>query len=253
MSARKIYDEWPPSSSIISAAEQTARRRVRLRVDASGFKAVAKAALCAAALALAAPGGGCARGPAAPEGGGPARPAEALVGQNAQPTPAPNINGVESPLPPPPEGFVGDFAEVIDAQTEEALEAKLKQLKERAKIELGVATVETTGGRDILDYSLAVARGWGIGPPAGEEGGGLLLLLAVKDRTWRIQVSRSLEADIPNEEAARIGGGMIDSLRKGQHGEAITKCVDGLIERLAERRGFPANSSGAKKSVNRQP
>ncbi len=217
-----------------------------MRVDASRFKAVTNAALCAAALALAALGGGCARGPSAPEGGGPARTAEALVGQTAQPTPAQNIDIVQSPLPTP-QGMVGDFAEVIDAQTEEALEAKLKQLKERANIEIGVATVETTGGRDITDYSLAVARGWGIGPPAGEEGGGLLLLLATKDRTWRIQVSRSLEADIPNEVAAQIGGGMIDSLHKGQYDEAITKCVDGLIQRLAERRGFPANSNGTKK------
>jgi uncharacterized membrane protein YgcG len=215
-----------------------------LRVDASRFKAVVNAAVCAAALALAALGGGCARGPA--------QQAETLVGQTARPTPAQNSNAVESPLPPP-QGFVGDFAEVIDARTEEALEAKLKQLKERAKIEMAVATVETTGGRDISDYSLAVARGWGIGPPAGEEGGGLLLLLATKDRTWRIQVSRSLEADIPNEAAAKIGGGMLDSLRKGQYDEAITNCVDGLIQRLAERRGFPANSDGTKKSVNREP
>ena len=210
-----------------------------MRVDVSKLKAAANVALCAAALALAALGGGCARGPAAPEGGGPARQPEALIAQTARPTPAQNVDVVESPLPPP-KGFVNDFAGVIDDRTEGVLEAKLKQLKERVNIEVAVATVETTGGRDIFDYSLAVARGWGIGPPAGEEGGGLLLMLAVKDHTWRIQVSRSLEADIPNEVAAEIGGGMTDALRKGHYGEAVTQCVDDLIQRLAERRGFPA-------------
>jgi uncharacterized protein len=111
-------------------------------------------------------------------------------------------------------------------------------LKKRAKVELAVATVDTTGGQDIFDYSLAVARGWGIGPPAGEEGGGILLLLAVKDRRWRIQVSRSLEADIPDDVAAEIGGRMTPLLRDENYGGALSVCIDGLIKRLAERRGF---------------
>src|SRR5688500_4395889 len=118
-----------------------------LRVDVLRLGGAARATLCAAALAVAALGGGCARfGPAAPEGAGPARTPEALLAQTAPPTPAPETAVVESPLPQP-EGFVADFAEVIDAETEGALEAKLKQLKERVNIELAVATVETTGGR----------------------------------------------------------------------------------------------------------
>jgi len=143
----------------------------------------------------------------------------------------------ESPLPPP-KGFVNDFAKVIDPLTERCLEAKFRMLKARARIEFAVATVETTGGRDIFDYSLAVARGWGVGPPAGEEGGGLLLLLAVKDHKWRLQLSRSLEADIPDEVAAELGTVMTPSLRAGRYGEAVNKYADALIRRLEERRGF---------------
>jgi uncharacterized protein len=157
--------------------------------------------------------------------------------QTAQPTPAPTAPAVESPLPPPV-GFVNDFANVIDAETESLLEARLRGLKLRAHIEIGVATVETTGGRDINDYSLAVARGWGVGPPSGEDGGGLLLLFAIKDRKWRLQVSDRLRADLPDEAAAEIAGVMTPSLRAGRYGEAATNYVDGLIKRLAERRGF---------------
>lgn len=204
-----------------------------MRVDALRLRAAANAALCAAALSLAALGHGCARGPA--------RQPEPLLAQTASPTPAQSVNAVESPLPPPG-GFVGDFAGVIDARTEEALEAELRQLKERVSIELAVATVETTGGRDIFEYSLAVARGWGVGPPEGAGGGGLLLMLATGDRKWHIQVSRSLAADIPDDVAAEIGGRMTGALREGRYAEAVTKCVDDLIERLAERRGFPAKA-----------
>lgn len=194
-------------------------------------------ALCAAALSLAALGGGCARGRSASEGSATATPSLLVASTPAQNSrPAPSA-AVESPLPAS-KGFVNDFANVIDARTEEMLEAKFERLKARARIEFAVVTVETTGERDISDYSLALARGWGVGPPANEGGGGLLLLLAINDRKWRLQVSRSLEADIPDDVAAEIGTVMKDSMLAGRYDEAVTRYADGLIKRLAERRGF---------------
>ena len=68
----------------------------------------------------------------------------------------------ESPLPPPT-GFVNDYAKVIDEKTKKELEAALTKLKERSKIEFAVVTVDTTGEQSSLDYTMAVARGWGEG------------------------------------------------------------------------------------------
>ena len=215
-----------------------------MRVSVLRFKIVANVALCAAALSLAALGGGCARGRSAPEGGEAAAPSQAslVASTPAQNRPAPSPT-VESPLPPP-EGFVNDFANVIDERTEEMLEAKFERLRASQRIEFSVVTVETTGEQSIFNYSLAVARGWGIGPPAGEGGGGLLLLLAIKDHKWRLQSSRSLEADIPGDVAAEMGTVMKDSLRAGRYDEAVIKYADGLIKRLAERRGFSVQGEG---------
>ena len=206
-----------------------------MRVNALRLRAAASAALCLAALALAALAQGCARDDSAP----PAPP-QAFVAnstptrQNTQPAPSPPP---ASPLPAP-EGFVNDFANVIDERTEGLLETKFERLRANARIEFAVVTVETTGAQDIFDYSLALAKGWGVGPPEGQDGGGLLLLVAVKDRRWRLQVSDRLLADLPNDEAAALAEGMTPSLQAGRHGEAVTKYADDLIKRLAERRGF---------------
>ncbi|MET0622096.1 MAG: TPM domain-containing protein [Pyrinomonadaceae bacterium] len=126
----------------------------------------------------------------------------------------------------------------MDDGTQASLESKFARLKASAKIEFAVVTVETTGGRDIFEYSLAVARGWGVGPPAGADGGGLLLLFAVKESRWRLQVSRSLEADLPDDVAAELGAVMTPSLRAGRYGEAADRFADAIIRRLGERRGF---------------
>jgi uncharacterized protein len=220
-----------------------------MRVDALRIKAAAGAALCCAALALGAPG-------CTPGGGGAASQQQAFLPgsptpQTATPTPAPSP-AIKSTLPAS-RGFVNDFANVIDERTEELLEAKLIRLRANAKIEFAVVTVETTGEDTIFDYSLALARRWGVGPPAGEEGGGLLLLLAAKDRQWRIQVSRSLEADLPDEAADKIGRSMRPSLSAERYGEAVNKCADDLIKHLADRRGFTTKDGEPAKTVNRKP
>lgn len=208
-------------------------------VDCSRLKAAANAALCAAALSLAALGRGCAPGPFAPASAEAATPSPAPVvasppAQNTRPAPSP---AVETPLPTP-EGFVNDFANVIDDKTERLLEARLTLLKARAQIEFAVVTVETTGAQDIFDYSLALAKRWGVGPPEDKPGGGLLLLLAVEDHKWCLQVSDRLLADLPDDLTGEIGKVMTPSLRAGRYGEAVNVYADGLIKRLAKRRGF---------------
>jgi len=144
---------------------------------------------------------------------------------------------VKSPLPPPT-GFVNDYANVIDSASREQLESILTELKNKSAIEFAVVTIESTGGQPIFDYSLAVARGWGIGPKDSTRGGGLLLMVAVKDRQWRIQVSRGLEKDLPDEFCKSLGPQLEDLCKQGKCGEGIKKYVEGIIKRLQETRGF---------------
>ena len=126
----------------------------------------------------------------------------------------------------------------MDEAAEQRLEERLTRLQERARIELAVVTVETTGELDAARYSLDLARCWGVGPRAGEEGGGLLLLVAVKDRRWHIQVSRSLERDLPDAEVADLGSRMRPHFASNAYARGIEAGVDGLIARLAEKRNF---------------
>lgn len=138
-------------------------------------------------------------------------------------------------------GLVNDYANVVDEATRARLEKVLNNLRERGKIDFAVVTIKTTGGEDISDYSLAMAREWGMGTQTG--GGGLLLLLAVEDRKWRFQLTRSLEADLPNKTVAEFGRLMVEPFRAGKYGEGLTKCVEAIIARLSERRGFKLDES----------
>ncbi len=73
-----------------------------------------------------------------------------------------NAQTGQSPLPQPT-GYVNDYAGVVDGATKARLETTLGNLDRQQQIQFSVVTVDTTGGQDVFDYSLAVARGWGIG------------------------------------------------------------------------------------------
>ena len=143
-----------------------------------------------------------------------------------------------SPLPPPnPFRYVVDNAGVIDSATNQRMEKILRALKESGDIEFAVVTVKTTGDQDIFDYSLAVFRGWGIGSNEGEKNG-LLLLVAVDDRKYHIQVSRHLEGDLPDGLVGEIGRRMRDPFRQGDYSTGLMTAVQTMVSTLEEKRGF---------------
>ncbi|HEX8473195.1 MAG TPA: TPM domain-containing protein [Pyrinomonadaceae bacterium] len=144
----------------------------------------------------------------------------------------------QSPLPAPT-GFVNDYAGIIEPATKERMTTMLENLKQRADIEFAVVTVKTTGDRPIFDYSLAVARGWGIGASEGEKNG-LLLLVAVDDRKYQIQVSRHLEGDLPDGLVGEIGRRMRDQFRQNRYSDGMMLAVETFIATMAEKRGFTA-------------
>ncbi len=155
----------------------------------------------------------------------------ALLG-NARAEPA------NSPLPPPnPFRYVVDNAGVIDSATNQRMEKILTDLKKAGDIEFAVVTVKTTADQDIFDYSLAVARGWGIGSSEGEKNG-LLLLVAVDDRKYHIQVSRHLEGDLPDGLVGEVGRRMRDPFRKSDYSGGLMTAVQTIVSTLEEKRGF---------------
>jgi uncharacterized protein len=143
----------------------------------------------------------------------------------------------QSPLGPPT-GYVNDTANVIDPATQDRLEALLTELKNAGGIEFAVVTVPTTGDTPIFDYTLSVARGWGIGAKEAQSKGAILLV-AVNDRKYFMQVSRHLEGDLPD---GLIGEVLRQKLREpfraGDYGKGLTDAVQTFAATLAEKQGF---------------
>jgi len=145
--------------------------------------------------------------------------------------------GMQSPLPPPT-GYVNDYAGVIDETTKGRMETTLANLDREQQIQFFVVTIDSTKGRDIFDYSLAVARGWGIGSKDTSKPS-LLLLVAIADRKYQDQVSRHLEGDLPDGLTGQIKReNLVPAFRAGEYGKGLSDAVNAYISEMAAKRGF---------------
>src|SRR5215475_13894711 len=165
-------------------------------------------------------------------------------------------NAQTSPLPKPT-GYVNDFAGVIDRQTKDKMEQTLGNLDREQEIQFAVVTVDTTGGQDIFDYSLAVARGWGIGSKDTQKPS-LLLLVAIKDRKYFTQVSRHLEGDLPDGLVGQIQREhLVPAFRAGEYGRGLSETIDEYITTLATKNGFSTDTifagGGTTPEIRRSP
>jgi uncharacterized protein len=154
-----------------------------------------------------------------------------VFGQQDQPF---SINN--SPLPPA-NGFVNDYAGVIDTATKQQLETKLQNFKDTTNpsVEIAVAVVKTTGERDIFDYSLATARGWKIGSK-DDDNPSALLFIAVDDRKYFTQVSRDLEDELPDGVVGSLQRQyLVPEFKKGNYSKGISDTVDAYIATIRNK------------------
>ena len=133
-------------------------------------------------------------------------------------------------------GFVNDFAEILNQPTKDKLEQTLAKFKSDAEIDFVIVTVKTTGEESAFDYSLSLANDWAVGAKNPDKAG-VLMLIAVEDRRWHIQITRVLEKVLSDSDVGEFGALMRPLFREKKYGEGIMASVEKFIEVLKERRG----------------
>ncbi len=158
----------------------------------------------------------------------------------------------ESPLPKPTSPVV-DNAGVLDPATKRRIENKIIAFRDKTNpsVELAVAVVKTTQNRPIFDYSLAVARGWGIGSRE-DDNPGALLFIAIDDRKYFTQVSKDLEDELPDGLVGSLQRSyLVPQFKRGNYAQGIEDTIDAYIRTIEERKsGVPASSTTTSEPVD---
>jgi len=100
-----------------------------------------------------------------------------------------------------PTDYVNDFAHVLNQETIAQLDNICRQIDEKAHAQIAVVAINSLDGSDIESYAADLYKKWGIGSKATDRG--VLILLAVKDHRYRIEVGYGLEPILPD---GKVGG-----------------------------------------------
>lgn len=133
---------------------------------------------------------------------------------------------------PAPTSYVSDFANVIDPGTRQQIEALCTQLDQQAHTQFAIVTVHNLGGDDVDDFAVRLEEKWKVGAKGTDRG--LLLLLAVDDRKWRIEVGYGLEGILNDAKTGDIGRSMVPLLRQQQYGTAVALATQQLAQVVAD-------------------
>jgi uncharacterized protein len=158
---------------------------------------------------------------------------------------------------PAPEGYVNDFAHVIAPAYADSIRAVIDDVRRKSGGEIVVVTLPSLDGDPIADVALRIGREWKIGrkgqPGDRARGTGVVVLLAMKERAWRIENGTGAETFITAAEAGRIGReGMVPELRAGNVGRALLAGVDSLAAQFAARFHFQL-AAGATQAAPEPP
>ena len=128
-------------------------------------------------------------------------------------------------------GPVVDEAGILSESTEQQIGLLIRSHQDSTSNQLAVLTVSSLEGEVLEDYSLRVARTWGLGQ--ADKNNGVLLLVAVAERKIRIEVGYGLEGDLPDITAKRIiDGDMTPYFRQGDFDNGILLGVRGVLEAI---------------------
>ncbi|MGE5627878.1 MAG: TPM domain-containing protein [Solirubrobacterales bacterium] len=99
--------------------------------------------------------------------------------------------------------YVNDYTgNTIDESTKEYIISVGKELEDKTGAQEVIVVINSLEGADINSYANELFRNWGIGQKG--KNNGLMILLSMQDRAWRVEVGTGLEGAVTDIYSSRI-------------------------------------------------
>ena len=130
-----------------------------------------------------------------------------------------------------PQGYISDFAGVIDSGSRQQLETYCATVERSTGAQMALVTIASLQGEPLEDVANTIFRAWGVGKKGTNEG--ILLLLSIQDRRSRLEVGYGLEPILPDGLSGSVLREMRPALRQQQYGEAMLAAASTIGNAIA--------------------
>lgn len=147
---------------------------------------------------------------------------------------------MQIPAAPPLDRPIVDQTESLANEDIDRIAQLINAERQKKSFQIGVLMIDTLGNDDSLEeYSLKVARQWGVGDK--KKSNGVLLLIAKNDRKMRIEVGNGMEGSLTDARASQIIRNTIaPKFRSGDYAGGVEAGVKRIID-AAEGRNLSDN------------
>ena len=148
-----------------------------------------------------------------------------------------NIYAVVSPTI---DFYVNDYAGLLNSETKDYIINTNRSLYNQTGAQIVVVTVQKLEGVSIEEYATELFRNFGIGD--ANKNNGVLFLLALKEREFRIEVGYGLEGVLPDGKTGRIQDEyIIPYLSQNNWDDGIKNGYNAIIKTIADEYGVEVN------------
>jgi uncharacterized protein len=142
-----------------------------------------------------------------------------------------------TPQPPDvPMDYVVDLAGVVRSDLKNDLNAYLQTLEQKTTAQVLVLTVQSLDNQSIEEFALNTKEKWKLGQKGKDNG--VLIVVAVNDRKYRIEVGYGLESVLPDSLVGSIGREyFVPYFRQGDFSTGIYAGTVALIRTIADHDG----------------
>jgi uncharacterized protein len=156
---------------------------------------------------------------------------------------------------PQPQGWVNDFANVISQEYREKLTGLIQELEEKTSTEIAVVTIDSIAPYDEKAYARLLFDNWKPGKKGKDNG--VLVLLAIKERRWRIETGYGVEGILPDGLCGEIGRNyMVPYFKNKDYGQGLYQGTLKISQVIANDANIRLSTSGELKelpSANNEP
>ncbi len=133
-----------------------------------------------------------------------------------------------------PQGYVNDFAGVLNPSTVSEIDRLSTEVDTKAKAQIAVVTIKTLDGDPVEDFANHLFQKWGVGYKGTDRG--VMILVATQDHKYWTEVGYGLEPILPDGKVGDFGRGMVPYLRQGDYNTALLKMTQQVAGVIAQDR-----------------
>ncbi len=149
------------------------------------------------------------------------------------------------------QGYVSDFAAVVDAQSKTQIEQYCAAVKQATGVEIALVTVKTLEGEPIEDVTNDIFRSFGVGKKGVDNG--VMLLLAVDDHRSRLEVGGGVGDVLTDAMSGEVLDAMRPALRQRQYGPAMIAAAGTIGDAIAKAKGVSIAVALPRPEIHEQP